>query len=225
MATAKKDTAVKEIGLVQFEKATIRVRIVGDSPLIMHAWSEKAKKEILDKQTKAVKKTAKEAKNPIADFINSMYWLTPMPEEMTMEAFMEACKNGASWGFPATAFKQAISSGAYRLGVLDGKKTELDAAFYIEGGQEQMVEIHIPEGTTPVMREDMVKVGGMTKVADIRYRGEFRNWWADLVITYIKGGKFSAEQIVNYINAGGMCCGVGEWRMERKGQFGLFHVE
>ena len=88
-----------------------------------------------------------------------------------------------------------------------------------------MVEIHIPEGTTPVMREDMVKVGGMTKVADIRYRGEFRNWWADLVITYIKGGKFSAEQIVNYINAGGMCCGVGEWRMERKGQFGLFHVE
>ena len=225
MAIEKKDTAVREIGLVQFEKATIRVRIVGDSPLIMNAWSEKAKKEMLDKQTKTVKKGAKEAKNPVADFINSMYWMTPKPEEMTMEAFEEACRKGASWGFPASAFKQAISSGAYRLGVLDGKKTELDAAFYIEGGQEQMVEIHIPEGTMPVIREDMVKVGGISKTADLRYRGEFRNWWADLVITYIKGGKFSAEQIVNYINAGGMCCGVGEWRMERKGQYGLFHVE
>ena len=29
MATTKKETAVKEIGLVQFEKATIKVRIVG----------------------------------------------------------------------------------------------------------------------------------------------------------------------------------------------------
>ena len=221
MATTK----VKEIGLVQFEKETFTVRIVGDSPLIMHAWSEKAKKEILDKQTKTVKKSAKEAKNPVEDFIRSMYWLTPMPTEMTEQAFIEACKNGAKFGFPVTAFKQSISSGAYRLGVLDGKKTELDAAFYIEGGQDQMVEIHIPEGTMPVMREDMVKVGGMTKVADIRYRGEFRNWWANLKITYIKGGKFTAEQITNYINAGGMCCGVGEWRMERKGQFGLYHVE
>lgn len=217
--------AVKEIGLVRFEKETFTVRIVGDSPLIMNAWSEKAKKEMLDKQTKAVKKTAKEAKNPVADFINSMYWITPKPKEMTEEAFIEACRKGAKFGFPATAFKQSISSGAYRLGVLDGKKTELDAAFFIEGGQDQMVEIHLPENEIPIMREDMVKVGGMTKTADIRYRGEFRNWWAELKITYIKGGKFSAEQIVNYINAGGMCCGVGEWRMERKGQFGLFHVE
>ena len=84
MAT-KKETAVKEIGLVQFEKATIRVRIVGDSPLIMNAWSEKAKKELFDKYTKTPKKAAKEAKNPVAEFINSMYWMTPKPEEMTME--------------------------------------------------------------------------------------------------------------------------------------------
>ncbi len=221
MATKKETT----IGIVKFEKQTFTVRIVGDSPLIMHAWSEKAKKEMLDKQTKAVKSTAKQAKNPVADFISSMYWLSPMPEEMTEESYLKACSKGARFGFPVTAFKQAITSGAYRLGVLDGKKTELDAAFYIEGGQDQMVEIHLPEGKFPVMREDMVKVGGMTKVADIRYRGEFRNWWADLTITYIKGGKFTAEQIINYINAGGMCCGVGEWRMERKGQFGLFHVD
>lgn len=221
----KEKSKEMEVRIVPFERKTIVVKVCGDSPLIMHAWSEKAKKEILDKQTKKAKSTAKEAKNPVEDFIRSMYWLTPMPEEMTEEGFIDACRRGARWGFPVTAFKQAISSGAYRLGVLDGKKTELDAAFYIEAGQDQMVEIHIPEGTTPIMREDMVKVGGMTKVADIRYRGEFRNWWAELRISYIQGGKFTAEQIVNYINAGGMCCGVGEWRMERKGQFGLFHVE
>ena len=222
---ATKKTTDVQVGLVQFKKRTVTIRIEGKSPLIMHAWSEKAKKEILDKQTKAVKNASKEAKNPVADFIRSMYWLdNSMPEEMTMEAFVEACEKGARWGFPATAFKQAISSGAYRLGVLDAKKSELDAMFYIDGGLDGMVEIHLPEGEMPVMREDMVKVGGMTKVADIRYRGEFRNWWADLNITYIEGGKISIEQLVNYINAGGMCCGVGEWRMEKKGQYGLFEV-
>lgn len=34
---------------------TAIIRVVGDSPLIMHKWSEKAKKEILDKQMKKAK--------------------------------------------------------------------------------------------------------------------------------------------------------------------------
>lgn len=223
MATKKEN--VKEIGLVSYEKRTITVRVVGDTPLIMHKWSEKAKKQLLEKQTKQAKKESLEPKDPVANFIDSMYWLTCEPQEKTMEAFEEACRKGATWGFPVTAFKQAICSGAYRLGVLDGKKTELNASFWIEGGQDQLIEIHIPEGEMPEMREDMVKLSGITRQPDLRYRGAFRNWWADLKITYLKGSKFTVEQIVNYINVGGMCCGVGEWRMERNGQFGAFHVE
>ena len=34
----------------------------------------------------------------------------------------------------------------------------------------------------------------------------------------------TAEQIVNLINTGGFAVGVGEWRPEKNGQFGLFHV-
>ena len=34
------------------EISTFELTLVGDSPLIVHAWSEKAKKEILDKQMK-----------------------------------------------------------------------------------------------------------------------------------------------------------------------------
>ena len=41
----------------------------------------------------------KEAKNPVDDFIRSMYWLTPMPEDGTMESFEEAIANGARFGF------------------------------------------------------------------------------------------------------------------------------
>ena len=87
---------------------------------------------------------------------------------------------------------------------------------------------HVPnkqavlDGAVSVMREDMVRVGMGT--ADIRYRGEFRNWSTDLTITYNANGKYSIEQIINIINAGGYSCGIGEWRPERDGQNGMFHV-
>ena len=212
----KATTEVIEIRPIQIKKAT--VHIVGDTPLIMHAWSEKAKREMLEKQMKVTKTKSRDAKNPVEDFIRSMYWLSPMPEEMTMEAFEEAIANGARFGFPITAFKQAAISAAYRMGWAKDKMS-MRGAFFIDGDENQMLEIR---SDAPIMREDMVKVGMGT--ADIRYRGEFRNWSADINISFNENGQYSLEQIINIINAGGYVCGVGEWRPERDGQYGMFHV-
>lgn len=212
----KATTEVIEIRPIQIKKAT--VHIVGDTPLIMHAWSEKAKREMLEKQMKVTKTKSRDAKNPVEDFIRSMYWLSPMPEEMTMDAFEEAIANGARFGFPITAFKQAAISAAYRMGWAKDKMS-MRGAFFIDGDENQMLEI---KSDAPIMREDMVKVGMGT--ADIRYRGEFRNWSADINISFNENGQYSLEQIINIINAGGYVCGVGEWRPERDGQYGMFHV-
>ena len=215
--TSKKTAEVIEIRPIQIKKATIR--IVGDTPLIMHAWSENAKREMLEKQMKTTKTSGRDAKNPVEDFIRSMYWLSPIPEEMTEEAFDAAVEAGAKFGFPVTGIKQAAISAAYRLGWVKDKMG-LRGAFYIDGDSNQMVEIH---SDAPIMREDMVKVGMGT--ADIRYRGEFRNWYADLNISFNASGNTTLEQIVNIINAGGYTCGIGEWRPERDGQYGMFHVQ
>lgn len=214
MATKKTD--VIEIRPIEIKKVTVRV--VGDTPLIMHAWSEKAKRMMLEAQMGIAKGKKKEVKNPADDFIRSMYWLTPMPEDGTMESFEEAIANGARFGFPVTAFKQAAISAAYRMGWAKDKMS-MRGAFYIDSDENGMIEIH---SDTPEMREDMVKVGMGT--ADIRYRGEFKNWYADLTISYNANGQYSLENIVNIINAGGYVCGVGEWRPERDGQYGMFHV-
>lgn len=216
MATKKAAAEVIEIRPIEIEKVTIR--IVGDTPLIMHAWSEKAKRMMLEAQMGVAKGKKKEAKNPVDDFIRSMYWLTPMPEDGTMESFEEAIANGARFGFPVTAFKQAAISAAYRMGWAKDKMS-MRGAFFIDSDENGMIEIH---SDTPEMREDMVKVGMGT--ADIRYRGEFKNWYADLTISYNANGQYSLENIVNIINAGGYVCGVGEWRPERDGQNGMFHV-
>lgn len=216
MATKKANAEVIEIRPIEIKKVTIR--IVGDTPLIMHAWSEKAKRMMLEAQMGVAKGKKKEFKNPVDDFIRSMYWLTPMPEDGTMESFEEAIANGARFGFPVTAFKQAAISAAYRMGWAKDKMS-MRGAFFIDSDENGMIEIH---SDTPEMREDMVKVGMGT--ADIRYRGEFKNWYADLTISYNANGQYSLESIVNIINAGGYVCGVGEWRPERDGQNGMFHV-
>ena len=213
---ATKKTEVIEIRPIEIKKVTVRV--VGDTPLIMHAWSEKAKRMMLEAQMGVAKGKKKEEKNPVDDFIRSMYWLTPMPEDGTMESFEEAIANGARFGFPVTAFKQAAISAAYRMGWAKDKMS-MRGAFFIDSDENGMIEIH---SDTPEMREDMVKVGMGT--ADIRYRGEFKNWYADLTISYNANGQYSLENIVNIINAGGYVCGVGEWRPERDGQYGMFHV-
>lgn len=214
---ATKKTEVIEIRPIEIQKVTVRV--VGDTPLIMHAWSEKAKRMMLEAQMGIAKGKKKEVKNPADDFIRSMYWLTPMPEDGTMESFEEAIASGARFGFPVTAFKQAAISAAYRMGWVKDKMS-MRGAFYIDSDENGMIEIH---SDTPEMREDMVKVGMGT--ADIRYRGEFKNWYADLTISYNANGQYSLENIVNIINAGGYVCGVGEWRPERDGQNGMFHVQ
>lgn len=184
MATKKSEEKVIEIKPIEVEIA--KVRIEGISPLIMHKWAEKAKKEILDKQMKKASAGARATKNPVEDFIKSMYWLTEEPKEMTIEAYEEAIKKGARFGFPATAIKQAAQSAAYRSGLIDNQMA-LRGCFHIHSDETGLVEVIADE--VPVMREDMVKVGMGT--ADIRYRGMLTKWHIDLEIEYNKNGKYS----------------------------------
>lgn len=218
MATKKAATETASVSItippINIQYATIR--IVGDTPLIVHKWSEKAKKEILDAQMQVAKTKKKEAKNPEQDYVDTIYFLDGEPAEKTAAALDEALRNGARIGFPATAFKQCAIDGAYWSGAIP-KKTDVKAAFHIPA---EFVEIH----GTVAPREDMVKVGGMTKVADIRYRAMIQDWWADVPIKY-NSGTIKLEHIANMLNLGGFACGVGEWRNEKNGVFGSFHVE
>lgn len=92
--------------------------------------------------------------------------------------------------------------------------TAARGAFHIQG---ELVEI-VGE---PKPREDMVRVGMGT--ADIRYRAEFSPWKVRLSLSY-NAGALSPEQIVNLFNIAGFGVGVGEWRPEKDGSYGRFHV-
>lgn len=210
MATTRNETVV--IPAINIQRVTIT--IVGDSPLIVHKWSEKAKKEILDKQMKKAKTKGHDAKDPVADFIHSLYWLDGEPKEINETGFNDAVQHSARFGFPATAIKAAAVAAGYRSGVTKDK-VSMYGAFHIDG------EYIVIEGV-PEMREDMVRVGMGT--ADIRYRGEFKDWRSTFAVKY-NASAISLEQLVNLFNLGGFACGLGEWRPEKGGAFGMFHVE
>lgn len=227
MTTAKKTT---DITITPINIETVNITIKGTTPLIIHAWSEKAKQMMLDKQRGKKVGAKHDIKIPVNDFIESMYWLTEQPElgEDDDEAetnYETAISAGAKFGFPVTGIKQSIITGAYRGG-LDVKQSELRGTFFIEGATDaSTTDIAEIVGSEPVMREDMVRVGGMSKSADIRYRGEFKEWEIPLRLTYHANGKYSLEQILNMVNYGGFYVGIGEWRPEKDGQFGMYKLE
>ena len=174
---------------------TVVVRIVGDSELITHNWSEKAKKEMRDKQMGRAR-TKKEPKVPEAEYEGAFY---RMPD-----------------GTPALrtiAFKAAAVDAATQVAGLT--KVFLRGSFHVVG------EL-VPINGDPYMREDMVRVGMGT--ADIRYRPGFPQWSVDLPIRF-NPNSVTLEQLVHLLNQAGFSCGVGEWRPQKDGPYGMFHVE
>lgn len=107
-------------GAIQINKLaaeTLLIPIVGTTPLIVHNWSEKAKRQMLDAQQG--KKTPKQFKDPEADYLASLY-------------HMEFDDGRRGFGFPAVAFK-AATVGAARFYGKDVKMTELRQFMFFRG--------------------------------------------------------------------------------------------
>ena len=134
----------------------ISLRIIGDSPLIIHAWSEKAKRMIRDKQAKKANK-GREVRNP--------------QEEYEAAFYKDANGNNV---FPSVGLKAAAVRAAKSVNMA---MTDAKAAFHIPGE-------FVPVEGEPRMREDMVRVGMGS--ADLRYRPEFLEWSIDFNVRYNK---------------------------------------
>lgn len=183
----------KTVEIVDFSIREVTIPIVGISPLIVHAWSEKSKKMIADKQAKKAKSAKHEIRNPEEEYqqakhISADYWE----------------------GFPAAGFKGAIERAAKIIGLVM-KDTRMAIWVYGNCSQTDLIRIY---GKSR-MRTDMVRVGMGT--SDIRYRPEYPEWTAELPISYNEG-MLSLDQVFQLVKAAGFCCGVGEMRPE-KGKF------
>lgn len=206
MATKKAKETETPI-LVSLNVKTIQIPIVGTSPLIVSRFDEKSKRQIEESGTAGLKQGGKKKNiiSPEEQYEKSIYYLS----------------DGKSCGLPAVAFKAAMVTAAYRT--YGRPMTITRSAFHVIADDPDTGLVKI-EGAHR-MREDMVRVGGVTKVAAPRYRAEFPVWSAVLTIRFMQD-VITAEDIAGLVNAAGFTCGVGEWRPEKSnsGSFGCFTI-
>jgi hypothetical protein len=192
-----------QVSISRIDTETLRVPIVGTAPLIVHKFSEKSKRQMLDAMQG--RKTPKQAKDPEAEYEAAFYR-----------------HDDGGYGAPVIAFKAATVSAARFYGKSVSMTALrqfvfMDAEFSKVDGQK-LVRLT----GTPHMREDVTRVGmGGT---DLRYRPEFSEWSTALDVTYVRS-MLTRESVLSLIEAGGMGVGVGEWRPEKRGDFGTFMID
>jgi hypothetical protein len=198
------------IAIDRIAEETIRVPILGTSPLIIHRFSEKAKRQMLG--ASQGRQTPKQPKDPKAEYEAAFYRLD------------RQTPSGERYGIPAAAFKQA-TVGAARFYGKAVTMTALKQFIFVRGemGSDGRQLVEILQGTKdgPRMREDVVKVGRGT---DLRYRPEFWPWRATLDVCYF-ASVLTRGSVLSLIDAGGTAVGVGEWRPENDGEFGCYRVD
>lgn len=205
---AKKTTDVAgTLQVDRLRRVVIPFKIVGDTPLIVNRWSEKARQQMLDaQQTRARKR--KDPKDPDAHFEASKYRL---PD--------------GSDAFPATAFKAAIVHAARLFEGITQVQLKQTVLVLGDGQDErgdQLVKLTYDECR---MREDTPR--NASGVADLRYRAQYDKWGATLLVQVIDG-TMDPNSLANLVDAAGIG-GIGEWRptapKSATGTYGTFHVD
>lgn len=217
MPVAKKKPAATagEVKVPKPKFQSFSIWIVGDTPLICHAWAPKNKKHMLEKQQKKVNEAGKDIRDPDSDFLSSLY-------EMGEGAY----------GFPLTAVKKCMLSAAHKdKGVprdtvmrslwLDGQMVRVQPAHAGAICDLPLLRIH---GSRPEMREDAVNIGsGLKKTASLAYRAQF-TVWAMKVNGRFNTAVLTPEWIAFLVESSGLATGIGNWRNEKNGVFGAFHL-
>lgn len=182
---------------------SLLVPVIGVSPLLMHNFSAKERQKMLDGMQG--NNAPKEPKNP----------------QLEYEAAFHRMKEDHRYGFPAGGFKKATVSATRFFGVKVTATLIRQSVFFkgeiSDNDPQALIEI-IGE---PRMREDVVKHQGSS---NLRYRPEWPEWSAVLPVTYVKSS-LTRNALITLIDAGGMGCGIGEWRVEKGGDFGMYTVD
>lgn len=175
----------------------VEVPIRGKTELIMHRWSDKAKKMMLDKQMG--KKVKKEPKDPEQDYQDSIYY-----------------DDDGKYAMPSGAFKTAIVDACRNFDNIT--MTQAKRIVWIEGEW-------VPIEGEPRMREDPVRIGPGT--ADIRYRAGFKEWSAVLPVRFVSSQITleSVINLVEWAGLEGVGEWRPSAPKSKSGTFGVFSVD
>jgi hypothetical protein len=180
---------------------TMDMDLIGLSPLLVNRWSEKAIRQIEEKQAKTAVRQKRAQRDPHAEFEAASYRV-----------------NG-SYAFPSASFRLA-AIGACRL--IDGITMATARRLFTCPEEYVILEGNSKNGASwPEMDSRPIRLAN--GVADMRYRPLFWPWACTLRIRFFAGAT-TPEQIGNLIVLAGECIGIGELRPEKGGNLGRFTI-
>ncbi len=195
--TQPQNVGEQNIHLPTVEKRRVAVRLNGESPLIVHRFEEKALTEMLAKQRGLPFERQK--KNPHADYEASKYKNVKDQDCVPVMTIKKAM-------IEATTFDENMT------------KKQSRGGFFIIGE-------YAPLDFSEVrMRTDVVRLSGIGRTPDIRFRAEYLDWSVDIVIEF-NPRLITVDQLFYLLREAGSSVGICEWRAQKDGNYGAFTVE
>jgi hypothetical protein len=197
MAAKKKE---EEISIVEIRKETINVCLLGRTPFICNAMSQKVRQELLlpkGRKTAADKRTTLKH-DPLTEFRNSPYKLDS-PDAPTLIAML------------STAFKRSLASAA--VDIPGATRAQIGRLCWVKGEK-------IPMFGVPKLFMSVTRSADMNRTPDIRTRAILPEWAAMLEIEFVIP-LLNRTNVVSLLSAAGLIQGVGDWRPEKgSGNYG-----
>jgi len=186
-----------KIEIPKQDMAKITLHVKGLTPFISHRMNENFR------ETKSIKKE-----------------LTPKDLDIIYGRTLYLTHDKKIPGIPAAAFSKcgeesAKGKGWWTGSDIDGKK--------FKGGVQVIGQVLplVGKGLKETRRVDVVRVG--RGAPDIRYRMSFENWECSIPLI-INLNLMSVENVLKVFAVAGTAIGVGDWRPQRSGTFGMFEL-
>jgi len=218
-------------------RGVVRAHITGLTPVISHAFSKKAQRDMLRKQRGETVKKSK--KDPVSDAVECLYLMDQNMEdvlalipddlkELSADGYLDPLLldflKGVRVGVPATAYKEAMVRAGSNHGL---KMVALETQMFVRPSpkHDQLIEIEYTQ--PPVMKCDATTIGSaMSRTKDLRFRPYFFPWKAVITVSYHMAAKgLSEDMILTLLADAGEYVGVGDWRPEKRGTSGRFQIE
>jgi len=187
-------TAESSQPITRLQEFFVGLEIAGTSDLIQSAFSQKTIEEMLRKHMGfAVHKEPKK------------------PRDLIERAIIRNVEGAVC--IPPMAIKKAMLTASLPIKSL--KKTQLRPQLRVEGNSLPITYDEM------IPRMDMVRLAGVSRTPDVRFRPMFTGWKARMIISFDES--LQIETVIDLLNRAGKV-GVGEWRPERDGTFGTYKV-
>ena len=201
VTTKTANNKILGIEIPPIENVITEIEIVGVTDFIAHKFSEKALKEIQDKQGGQPRSNKRAARRPEDECHDARY----------IDSQGKDCVR-AIW------FKKGMAEMAKYFGI---PKHAVETSVWVEG---DLIPIKF-RGKKPVMRTDPVKIGRFpNKVTTLAYRPSYPDWSCRIRVGFDKN-ILSAQQVIALLAHAGAKNGIGEWRPQKNGDFGRFEVK